>query len=455
MGEELKELARFSRELRLEQVPAEAVRAARFCVLDTLGSALGATGSQEIRAITHELLDWSGAGENRRTAAAWGQGVRTSLSSAVLVNGMLSHELELDDVHTASKSHVGAVVVPAAWTVADAMGKGGKELLEAVIAGYEVMGRVGRGMDVASNRKRGWHTTGVIGTFGAAAAAAKLWGLTEQETVYALGIAGTQSSGLWAFLAEGATCKKLHPARAALNGVTACLLAKSGMTGAEHILDAADGGLYRAVSDRFDMAQLTEGLGEGYEITRVDKKPYPCCRTTHHAIDGALELREEGLLPEQIQSVLVETYEVGVLQCGFPEYPRSPVEAKFSIPFTCAAAFVRGHVGLPEFSRETLDDPQVRRIAEATTVRESPLFSQRYPGRWGSRVTVTLTDGTTRVCQVDDMSGSVTKPLTAHQEKEKFLSLAQVWDSGRAGTLFDTVMALEQQAGLPDLSGTK
>ena len=451
MGEELRVLARFVRDLRLENVLGNVVRASRLCVLDTLGSALGATSSQEIRTITRELQNWSGAGENHRLASAWGQGTLASLNSALLVNGMLAHELELDDVHTASKSHVGAVVVPAAWTVADAMGMGGRELLEAVIVGYEIMGRIGRAMDVASNRKRGWHTTGIIGTFGAAAAAAKLWKLTEQETVDAFGIAGTQSSGLWAFLAEGATCKKLHPARAALNGVTACLLAKSGMTGAEHILDAVDGGLYQAVSDHFEMARLVESLGEDYEIVKVDKKPYPCCRTTHHAIDGALQLREEGVLPEQIQSVLVETYEVGVLQCGSPEYPRSPVEAKFSIPFTCAAAFVRGHVGLSEFTREVLENPRIQHIAQATTVREAPLFSRRYPDRWGSRITVTLTDGTSRVCQVDDMSGSVAKPLTARQEEEKFRSLAGAWDCRRAEELLHTVMCLEQQKSLPDL----
>lgn len=452
MRGELRALARFVYELRLEQVPDEVVRAARFCVLDTLGAALGATRSQEIRNITRTLEEWSGGGKNRRLASAWGQSVRADLHSAVLINGMLSHELELDDVHTASKSHVGAVVVPAAWTVADAMGASGKELLEAVIAGYEVMGRIGQAMDVASNRKRGWHTTGVIGTFGAAAAAAKLWGLTEQEIVNAFGIAGTQSSGLWAFLAEGATCKKLHPARAALNGVDACLLAKSGMTGAEHILDAADGGLYPAVSDRFDMARLVEGLGEGYEILNVDKKPYPCCRTTHHAIDAALQLREEGLRPEQISSVLVETYEVGVLQCGFSQYPRSPVEAKFSIPFTCAAAFVKGRVSLNEFSSEVLQDPLVQRIAQATSVQENPLFSSRYPQRWGSRLTVTLKDGSTRQCQVDDMSGSVAKPLSARQEADKFISLAQVWDSRKAEKLLETVMHLEETKLLPDLS---
>lgn len=454
MAEELRELAHFVRAFRLEDLSGEELTAARFCVLDNLGAALGAVGSPEIRSIGETWTAWGGLGTNGRSAAAWGQGYRTSLPNALLVNGMLSHDLELDDVHTGSKSHVGAVVVPAAWTIADAIGASGHDFLEAVVVGYEVMGRVGMGMDVASNRKRGWHATGVIGTFGAAAAAAKLLDLTEEETVSAFGMAGTQSSGLWAFLAEGATCKKLHPARAVTNGVSACLLAKSGMTGPIHILDAEDGGLYPAVSDSFDMSRLTAGLGQGYEITRIDKKPYPCCRTTHHAIDAALRLREEqNLQPEDIASVLVETYDVGVLQCGFEKYPESPVEAKFSIKFTCAAAFVCGRVSLGEFCREMLDDPLVRRIADATKVVSDPLFTQRYPKRWGSRMTVTLTDGRKLTCQVDDMSGSVAVPLSPKQETDKFLGLAAAaMDQERAEVLLDAVLHLETLERLPDLA---
>lgn len=454
MAEELRELARFVRQFRLEDLPEEALAAARCCVLDNLGAALGAVSSGEIRAIGETYQSWVGIGGNGKTAAAWGQGCRTGLFNALTVNGLLSHELEMDDVHTGSKSHVGAVVIPTAWTLADALGASGRSFLEAVVVGYEVMGRVGLGMDVASNRRRGWHTTGVIGTFGAAAAAARLWGLEETQVLSALGMAGTQSSGLWAFLAEGATCKKLHPARAILNGVTACLLAESGMTGPAHILDAEDGGLYSAVSDGFEMGRLTDGLGRRYEITNIDKKPYPCCRTTHHAIDAALRLREEGLQPQQIRSVLVETYDVGVLQCGFEKYPESPVEAKFSIKFTCAAAFVRGRVTQGEFCREVLDDPQVRRIAEATHVAADSLFTQRYPGRWGSRMTVELEDGRKVVCQVDDMSGSVAAPLSLKQESDKFLGLAEPL-LGRRGAedLMNAVLRAETLEVLPDLSG--
>lgn len=453
MGGELRTLARFVCTFRLEELPEEVLGAARLCVLDTIGAALGSWDSEEIRAIAEEFRQWNGPGSNQRSAAVWAKGYRSGLFGALMVNGCMAHELELDDVHTGSKSHPGAVIVPAAWTVADAAGAGGDELLTAVIAGYEVMGRIGQGMDVASNRKRGWHTTGIIGTFGAAAAAARLMGLSESQTCAALGMAGTQSGGLWAFLAEGATCKKLHPARAALNGVAACLLAKSGMTGPEHILDAEDGGLYRAVSDQFFMERLCENLGQSFVINEIDKKPYPCCRTTHHAIDAALRLREMGIRADEIASVLVETYSVGVLQCGFATYPASGVEAKFSIPYTCAAAFVRGQVTIREFSDEMVKNPEIRVLAEKVKVTEDPMFSGRYPKRWGSRMTVRLNNGETKTCQIDDMSGSRAVPMSMQQEERKFMGLAEpAMGTWRAERLKEEILRLETLKELPDLS---
>lgn len=452
MAKETEILARFVHDFSLDRLDEETMRLVRYCILDTIGSALGAAGSKEIRSILKTWRQWNGLGENQRGASAWGQNCKTSILTAVLVNGLMSHELELDDVHTASKSHVGAVVIPAAWAVAEAIGATGRELTEAVVVGYEVMGRVGMGMDVASNRKRGWHTTGIIGTFGAAAAAARLLRLTVPQTVSTLGMAGTQSSGLWAFLAEGSTCKKLHPARAAVNGVCAALLAQSGMTGPAHILDAADGGLYQAVSNSFDLRRVTDGLGQNLVITKMDKKPYPCCRTTHHAIDAALRLHDRNLFrPEDIAGVLVETYDVGVLQCGFEKYPESPVEAKFSIAFTCAAAFVYGRVTIGEFCREVLENPQVKRIAKATKVVGSDLFTQRYPKRWGSRMTVTTTDGQQYVCQVDDMSGSVAVPLSEKQEQNKFRSLAEPLLGQGAQTLMEQLLRIDSLPTLPKL----
>lgn len=452
--DELRRLARFASGFRLDEAPREVVEMARYCVLDSIGAALGAVRYEEIPAIAEELARWI-AGDQPLAAAAWGQGRRMDIFTATLLNGMLAHALELDDVHTGSKSHVGAVVVPAAWTMADALGLPGRAFLEAIIVGYETMARIGMAMDVASNRKRGWHATGIIGTFGAAAAAARLLGLDEQRTLDAFGMAGTQSSGLWAFLAEGSTCKKLHPARAASNGVMAAILAKAGMTGPEHILDAADGGLFAAVSDSHDMAKVCAGLGEKFEIANIDKKPYPCCRSTHHAIDAALAIRTlDGFDTERIENILIRTYDVAVLQCGSASYPRNAVEAKFSIAFTCAAALVRGKVTLAEFETKTLRDPAIRRLAEHVRVIGDPSFTGRYPGQWGCLAIVTMKNGDVVEKRIDDMSGSVRIPLTKKQEEEKFISLAgfAYEDSDKILRLLENILRIESLIRMPDLA---
>lgn len=447
---ELRRLAQYAVEFRLENAPPEVVKAAKFCVLDSVGAALGAVNHGEIPRICQGWKVWTRS-ESPYQASVWGQGFKLDVFQALLLNGIMGHDLELDDVHTASKSHIGAVVVETAWTLAEAMKANGKNFLEAVIVGYEIMSRVGMAMDVISNRKRGWHGTGIIGTFGAAAAAGHLLGLTEDQMVSALGMAGTQSSGLWAFLEEGSTCKKLHPARAAVNGLTAALLAQAGMTGPEHILDAKDGGLYRAVSDSFHMERLTQGLGMKYEILAIDKKPYPCCRTTHHAIDAALALRNQ-VKPEEVDRIWVETYEVGVLQCGSSVYPQSPVEAKFSIPYTVAAALVRGKVSLGEFSEEAVADEGIRELAEKVSVVSDPMFSARYPKQWGCRMRIRKLNGTEVVKQIDDMSGSWACPLTEEQEIGKFMGLVEeTWNLADAKKLVKKILTMESVSQMPKI----
>lgn len=452
--DELRKLARFISGFKLEDAPEDVVAAARFCVLDTVGSALGASLFEEIPSLSDELSFWT-TSASPRSAAVWGQRNRMDVFSALLLNGMLSHALELDDVHAESKSHIGAVVVPSAWTMADALGLPGRSFLEAVIVGYETMARIGAAMDVTSNRKRGWHTTGIIGTFGAAASASYLLGLDEQRTLNALGMAGTQSSGLWAFLAEGSSCKKLHTGRAAVNGMSAAILAKAGMTGPEKILDAADGGLYAAVSDSFDMSRVCAGLGNEFQITRMDKKPYPCCRSTHHAIDAALALRKAtNFAVGQIESIQIRTYDVAVLQCGSAPYPRNAVEAKFSIAYTCAAALLYGKVTLEEFDREVLDDPSVEKLAERISVLGDSEFTSRYPKRWGCDLRVIRKDGTEIHQRIDDMSGSVKVPLSERQEMDKFLSLTRsaMKDPLAAQDTANAILRIETFSHLPDLS---
>jgi 2-methylcitrate dehydratase PrpD len=419
--QELWHLAQYINRLNYEQIPSSVIKAARYAMLDNMGAALGAAHQSEIVGYINELLQWET--EPQRSASVWGASRRASIQTAVLLNGIMGHALELDDVHTKSKSHVGAVVVITAWTLADALGINMKRVIEAVVAGYEVMGRIGMSIDVASHRLKGFHATGTMGVFGAAAVTAKLLGLDTGETVAALGVAGTQASGLWAFLAEGATCKKLHPARAAANGIMAGLLVKAGMTGPAHILEAKDGGLYRAMADGFEMAQITVGLGETWEITQIDKKPYPCCRSTHPEIDAALKLRGSVKDIGFIESIIVDTYEIGVVQCGSAPYPASPVEARFSIAYCVAVALAEGNIGLVHFTQEWVDRMDIKILAEKVVVRSTEKYTARYPKQWGCCLKIVTPNNEFQV-EIDDAAGSVNCPMTPEQEYSKFITLA-------------------------------
>lgn len=449
---ELRELAGYSHKLRLENVPEHVVTVAKYCMLDTIGSALGAAGYEEIPDIVKQVQSFSGE-DSGNFASLWGHNQKSPVFQAILVNGIMGHALELDDVHTHSKSHIGAVVLPAAWTAAESLGANGVELLESVIAGYEVMARIGKGFGVSSHRQKGWHVTGTAGTFGAAAASAKLLDLTEAQTISALGMAGTQSSGLWAFLEDGATCKKLHPARSAVNGFVAALLAKSGMTGPEHILDAQDGGLYRATSDAFDLKEVSGELGSRFELLNLDKKPYPCCRSTHCAIDAMLHVgATHELSSEQIESILVSTYAIGVKQCGSSCYPKTPAEAKFSTPYVVAAALEHGEVTLTQFTDAYINSDILQKIAGRVKVREAAEFTSRYPDHWGCAIEVALTTGETIEHEVVDASGSVFSPLTDDQSKAKFVDLCapQIGEE-ESFNLMHQILSIEQNERIPAL----
>jgi len=385
--------------------------------------------------------------------SCWGQGRKAPLLTGVFLNAMMGHVLELDDVHTNSKTHIGTVVVPAAWGLTEKLGRNGADFLEAVICGYEAMARIGMGFGVSSHRNRGWHVTATAGTFGSAAAAARLLRLGEEKTLSALGMAGTQSFGLWAFLADGASCKVLHPARAAASGTEAAFLAASGMTGPEHILDAKDGGLYPATSDEYDMGAVSRGLGERYELMYLDNKPYPCCRSTHCAIDAALRLRKESVVrAEDIESVEVDTYLVGYKQCGVSEgslNPEKPVDAKFSTPYTVACAFLFGEVTLNQFEQSVIEDPRIRELLKKVKVAPQDRFTDVYPAHWGCELRVSMKSGKTVSKTIPDASGSVDNPLTQEQVKSKARALILSRFPKDVDRITDAILGVAEASKLP------
>lgn len=280
-------LADFIFSLRHKKLPVKVYEKTKLHLLDTLGVALAAAKSEPVNLILNSFLPDMRVGNS----PIWCRRINTSLLNSILVNRVMSHTLELDDVHREAKSHLGTVVIPVALNFGAYLQESGEEILRAIIVGYEVMIRIGIGVGAASHRLRGWHATGTCGTFGAAAAASYLMKLNKEKIANALGLAGTQSAGLWAFIEDGSLNKKLHPGRSAEAGVLAALLARSGFTGPTKIIEAKDGGFFNATSNNYDFFKVIKDLGKEFEMLKTEIKPFACCRSMHPAIEAALSLR--------------------------------------------------------------------------------------------------------------------------------------------------------------------
>lgn len=490
---DLRKLAQFIHDITWDQLPERVRETAALRVLDLVSVAAGAAKDPLVAAAKQALGAVSGctvamphdnAGEGLPGASqaaentaqpgfvsVWGDSRKYPLATAAMLNAMLAHTLELDDVHTASKTHGSASLIPTAWSCAEYLGKSGKEFLLAVVCGYETVNRVGMAFGVSAHRNRGWHATATCGVFGCAAACAKLLNLSVDQIVSALGMAGTQSSGVWAFLGDGSNCKILHPARAAADGIEAAFLAKAGMTGPEHIFDAKDGGLLYAMSDGGDISKLSQGLGEVYEILNMDMKPYPCCRSAHCAIDAVLDIRrqmearmgltirtegEAEILAEQIQKIEIDTYLVGYKQCAVSDgclHPKTILDAKFSTPYSVAAAFLYGTVSMKEFEPAVVADPLVHKLLEKVEVHPDERFTGQYPKHWGCHMKVTMQDGMCFETEVEDPSGSVARPLSREQAMKKAKEFLAVTCPGKEQETIEAILNLAGEEKLPVISG--
>ena len=461
---ELRKLAEFIHDLTWEALPEEVRNTVPLRVLDLVSVAVGAVHDPLVEQAREALSGLFGS-ENGK-AKIWGENGYYPPVPAAMINAMHAHTLELDDVHTASKTHGSASLIPSAWACAQALGKSGKEFLLAVVCGYETVNRVGMAFGVSSHRNRGWHATATCGVFGCAAACAKLLNLDTDQIVSALGMAGTQSSGVWAFLGDGSNCKVLHTARAAADGMEAAFLAKAGMTGPEHIFEAKDGGLLTAMSDGGDLKKLSAGLGTVYEILNMDMKPYPCCRSAHGVIDAAFEIRKELLkkadlertsLEKQIadiRQVQIETYLVGYKQCAVSEgclNPKTTLDAKFSMLYAAAAALLYGKVSMKEFELEVVEGTEIQRLLHKVHVEPADEFTKQYPKHWGCRMKVLQQDGTGYEKEIRDPSGSIARPLTTKQAMKKAEEFLHESYPGEEQVKIREILNLEEKETLPNM----
>ncbi|WP_339670679.1 MmgE/PrpD family protein [Dasania marina] len=342
---------------------------AAFFTLDAIANALAGRNSEPGK----KLLQWGACQGNDAGRKAF-------------VIGGLTHILETDDLHRASVTHPGCVVVPAVFALAEREKSNSVDILKAVLQGFEAMCRVGSAVGPAHYRI--WHNTATCGPFGSAMAAASLLALSDEQAMFALGNAGTQSSGLWQFLETGAMSKHLHAGRAAEAGVVAADLALLDFTGPPAILEGEKGFFVATCADA-KPESVTAASDAPWQLTTTSIKPWPSCRHTHPAIDAALELHNE-LAGREIKSVHIDTYQAAMDVCDRPN-PDSEYAAKFSIFHCVAAALDAGEVIFDSFSeanRLRLGSLRDR----ITSVVANP-YAEDYPDSWGSAVSVTCTNG--------------------------------------------------------------
>ena len=415
-GAPTRDLATWVSALKYDDLPQRTREVARIALLDTLGAGLYGFNTPW----TQKLLSWVQRGGQGNEARTWNAGTATLRSAdAALVNGVAVHAFELDDYHNA-KLHCGAAVIPAALAVAERLDSNGRDLLTAIVAGYEVMIRSSLALNPSAARLRGWHLTGVVGPFGAAAACAVLLKLNAEETAWALGLAGTQGAGLWAFNADGSMSKRLHPGKAAHSGVLAAELAQLGFSGPTSIYEFEDGGVLKAFSDHADKALLTRDLGCVYHIDNNSIKPYCCCGSTHAYIDAALALRKKLGAPwDTSRKVRVGTCKVVDVQCGFDYVPGSVLNAQMSLRYAVAVALLEGAALPAQFTDDKLCDPLIIAVAAAIELVADPELDKLYPKDFAGWVAVEY-DGRWERVDILNPTGSIHAPINAAGITEKF-----------------------------------
>jgi len=437
-----RELAEFAARLRFENLPNSVIPFFKIWLLDTLGCGVvgcKAPWSQQTLSVAKEI---GGLGKS----TVIGDGAKLHYSQAAFANSMLIESLNFSDVHTASHMHVASIVLPGVLAMSEAKNCSGREIITAAVAGAEVAVRCALGIPVEDDR--GFHTSGTFGSFGAAAAMGRIQNLTDSEMVNALGLAGTQSCGLWAPHYEGANAMRLHPALSVRSGIFAADLAAQGFTASTRVLECEDGGVYYAFNDgpRY-WDRVLKGLGTDYTETflSIGLKIYPCVRSAHAMVSLLLDIMEENdLRGEDLVSIRVFA-KPGPIQGRYgPDVAGQPDTswlAQFSVPYAIAVTALDKACTVDQFfPDERVRESKVQAyIRECVSLKSDPGLS-KYP-KYCARVEVTTRDGREfSKLETRGVKGDVPYPLTFEEVEKKFLSLtADVLSSEKSHKAIDLV----------------
>jgi 2-methylcitrate dehydratase PrpD len=440
-------IAEFVSGLTYEAIPDEVRARIKLLVLDSLGCALYAANLPWSTIVRDTLA----AVDTTPGVGIWGTAKRLSAPHAALANGTQVQGFELDDVHRQGVLHVGAVTLPAVLAVTELRpGLSGRELLAAIVAGYEIGPRVGMCMG-QEHIGQGWHSGATVGVFSAGAGAARALRLDADRTVHALGIAGTQSAGLMA-AQYGAMVKRMHAGRSAQSGLYGALLAEQGFTGIVDVFEAPYGGFCTTFSrstDRFDMSQLSAGLGETFETMRISLKFYSCVGSNHTTLDAVRAIRDRHPFAlDELEKIVVHGSQVTADHVGWPYRPEGLTSAQLNLPFCVATLLIEGDAFVAQFTPDVADDPERIALSRKVEVVEDPAITARGSKfRHMVRVDVHLKDGSVETETREAPRGSEKSFASEADIVGKFRKLAAgVLPDGQQEALIEAVLGMETLA---------
>jgi 2-methylcitrate dehydratase PrpD len=411
----LRQLAGFVGELRTRELPSDVMHAAARCVVDWMAATI--PGGVQPPATLFSIALGSEVGTG--VAALIPSGQKAGARAAALINGCAAHTIEFDDIYRDALYHPGAPTISAALAIAQERHASGDLFLRSVIAGYELSTRIG--VVVQPTHYNFWHTTGTVGTFGAAAAAATVLGLNSEGCAHALATSGTLAAGLQQAFRSDSMSKPLHSGHAAETGLMAALAAEQGVTGTLDILEGPRG-FGAAMSNNPDFS-ATLGDVDAFNIRHMTFKNYSACGHTFAAIDAARELRSRyDLLPSNIEHIEIATYAKALEVAGNRD-PHTVFEAQFSLPYCVGVALTTGSARLEAFTRERLQDPVVRSLMTRTQLSVDPQADSVYPGQRAATVTVRTTDGRALRFHAPTRKGDPDNPLSDAELSDKFMEL--------------------------------
>ena len=443
-------LSAFCANIRLEKLPPEVVNRARFLVLDLVGNIVRARHDAES---TDSFVNTVRAmGMANGNFGVFGDSARYTPAGAAFLNGALAHSLDFDDTHAAGSLHPGAPVIPAALAAGEMVGASGADVLAGIIAGYEVTCRIALALPAGEHYDRGFHPTATCGAFGAAAAAARVFGLDADGVASAMGTVLSQAAGSLQFLANGAWTKRSQVGWAAVNGLMAATLVREGFKGASEALEGKHG-FMRAYAPNPTPERAVQDLGVVFELMNTAVKPYPSCRYGHAGIDAALALRAANdLLPHEITAVRLGLPRSGMLLVGEPPEkkanPQNVVDGQFSGPFVISAALATGAMGWDSY--KLLNDPTIRSLLPKVTSAFDPEIEAEFPTNMSGKLTIEAR-GQIFELKVVVPKGEPSNFLTENELKAKFRGLTDaILGEERAAKLADAVLAIDKSN---DISG--